>query len=226
MLHGSSWVFSRCHQMITQAWPKGPRQSSMVKTKKAFFSQSMQAIFSENGDAGCFKWATTVLRQAWRLQRTLFTPWDTVTTSLIAPTSHPFRGVSTGSPKPPKTWTKYKWLQTRLPLAPISPSISLGDIHFLPTRSKFALFQGFLNFSSNAPKFRSVGGGMCILFEICEKRPFQKCMSKGGIGDLIFQYRGRTIRRFRVFGPQAAPLTRAGHQLIGLICVPLGALTY
>ena len=58
--------------------------------------------------------------------------------------------------------------------------ISLGDIHNLPTRSKFALFQGFLNFLSNAPKFRSVGGeGMCVLFEICEKRAFQKCMGWG-----------------------------------------------
>ena len=64
---------------------------------------------------------------------------------------------------------------------------------------------------------------MCILFEICEKRPFQKCMGWGGIGDHIFEYRGRTFRCFRVFGPQPAPLTRAGHQLIG---VPLGAPTY
>ena len=57
-----------------------------------------------------------------------------------------------------------------------SCSISLGDIHNMPTRSKFVYSQGFLHFSSRAPKFRSVGGGMCILFEICEKRPFQKCM--------------------------------------------------
>ena len=62
-----------------------------------------------------------------------------------------------------------------------------------------------------------------MLFEICEKRPFQKCMGWGGIGDHIFEYRGRTFRRFRVFGPQAAPLTRAGHQLTGF---PLGAPTY
>ena len=41
-------------------------------------------------------------------------------------------------------------------------------------------FQGFLNFLSKAPKFHSVGGGMCILLEICEKRPFQKCMGWGG----------------------------------------------
>ena len=55
-------------------------------------------------------------------------------------------------------------------------TISLGDIHNMPTRSKFVYSQGFLHFSSRAPKFLSVGGGMCILFEICENRPFQKCM--------------------------------------------------
>ena len=38
--------------------------------------------------------------------------------------------------------------------------MSLGDIHNLPPRSKFALFQGFLNFLSKAPKFRSKGGGV------------------------------------------------------------------
>ena len=50
----------------------------------------------------------------------------------------------------------------------------------MPTRSKFAIFQGFLTVPSNALKFRSIGGGMCMLFEICEKRPFQKCMGWGG----------------------------------------------
>ena len=30
--------------------------------------------------------------------------------------------------------------------------------------------------------FRRGGGGMCMLFEICEKRPFQKCMGWGGGG--------------------------------------------
>ena len=57
---------------------------------------------------------------------------------------------------------------------------SLGDIQFMPTRSEFAIFRGFFKFWSNAPKFRSVGGGVCMLFEICEKRPFQKCMVWGG----------------------------------------------
>ena len=52
----------------------------------------------------------------------------------------------------------------------------------MPTRSKFVFFQGFLDFLSKAPKFHSVGGGMCIFFEICEKRPFQKCMGLGGGG--------------------------------------------
>ena len=104
-------------------------------------------------------------------------------------------------------------------------SLSLGDIQFMPTWSVFTFFQTFLNFWSNAPKCRHLGGGggMCMLFEICEKTPFQKCMGWGGIGDHIFEYRGRTFRRFRVCRPQAAPLTRGGHQLTGL---PLGALTY
>ena len=45
-------------------------------------------------------------------------------------------------------------------------------IHNLPTRSKFALFQGFLNFLSNARMLfpGGGGGGMCMLFETCEKR--------------------------------------------------------
>ena len=76
---------------------------------------------------------------------------------------------------------KHKFLQG-LQGAEFSPwDISLGDICIMPTWSKIALFQGFLNFLSDAPKFRSVGaGGICILFEICEKRPFQKCMGLGG----------------------------------------------
>ena len=67
--------------------------------------------------------------------------------------------------------------------------ISLGDIHSAPTRCVFALFLGFVNFWSNAPKFRPIGGGdMCILFEICEKRPFQKCMGwLGGVGGHSFE---------------------------------------
>ena len=76
--------------------------------------------------------------------------------------------------------------------------ISLGDIQNVPTRSKFAIFQGFLTFWSNARKFRSVGGAMCMLFEICEKRPFQKCMDwGGGVGGHSFAQRavnGRTHR--------------------------------
>ena len=59
-------------------------------------------------------------------------------------------------------------------------SLSLWDIRSMPTRSKFTFFQVFLNFWSNAPKCRSLGGGMCMLSEICEKRPFQKCMGWGG----------------------------------------------
>ena len=59
-------------------------------------------------------------------------------------------------------------------------SISLWDIRFMPTRSVFTFFQTFLNFWRNAPKCRHLGGGMCMLFEICGKTPFQKCMGWGG----------------------------------------------
>ena len=58
-------------------------------------------------------------------------------------------------------------------------NIAMG-IQFLPTRSKFTFFQVFFNFWSNAPKCRYLGGGMCMLFEIYEKRPFQKCMGWEG----------------------------------------------
>ena len=30
---------------------------------------------------------------------------------------------------------------------------------------------------------------MCMLFEICEKRPFQKCMGWGGVGGHSFAHR-------------------------------------
>ena len=75
-----------------------------------------------------------------------------------------------------------------------SHSISLGDIHYVPTQSKFAIFHDFLTVWSNAPKNRSVrgGGGMCMLFEICEKRPFQKCMGWGG--GHSFEHRGTMHR--------------------------------
>ena len=68
--------------------------------------------------------------------------------------------------------------------------ISLGDIRYAPTRWVLALFLGFVNFWSNVPKFRPFWGGMCILFEICEKGPFQKCMGLGwgwGVDGHIFE---------------------------------------
>ena len=45
--------------------------------------------------------------------------------------------------------------------------------------------QFFRVFSTFGPMHQNVvtsggGGGMCMLFEICEKRPFQKCMGWGG----------------------------------------------
>ena len=84
-------------------------------------------------------------------------------------------------------------------------------------------FRLFSTFGLMHQNVVTLGGGLCMLFEICEKTPFQKCMGWGGIGDHIFEYRGRSFWRFRVFGPQAAPLTRWGHQLTGF---PLGAPTY
>ena len=94
-------------------------------------------------------------------------------------------------------------------VALVRSAISLGDIHNLPTLWVLALFGNFYNFCSDVQTCPHLGGGggMCILFEICEKRPFQKCMGWGGIGNHIFEYRGRTFRCFRVFGPQATPLS-------------------
>ena len=46
------------------------------------------------------------------------------------------------------------------------------------------IFAWFSQFFVQCTKisFRRGGGGMCILFKICEKRPFQKCMGCGGGG--------------------------------------------
>ena len=43
MLHGSPWVYmySHCHQMITQERPKGSQGSSGVTLKSQLFSQPM-----------------------------------------------------------------------------------------------------------------------------------------------------------------------------------------
>ena len=43
VLHGSPWVYthSHCHQMITQAWPKGPRGLSEVSQKPEFSNGPM-----------------------------------------------------------------------------------------------------------------------------------------------------------------------------------------
>ena len=67
-------------------------------------------------------------------------------------------------------------------------SISLGIIQIAPTRWVLAFFQGFMIFWSNAPKFRPIalGGGYVYTFEICEKRPFQKCM--GGAGGWMITF--------------------------------------
>ena len=58
--------------------------------------------------------------------------------------------------------------------------ISLGDIHNMPTRSKFVYFQGFLRFSSRAPKFHSVGG-VCVYFlKSVRKGHFRNAWVRGG----------------------------------------------
>ena len=61
-------------------------------------------------------------------------------------------------------------------------AISLGDIQNLPTLWVLALFGSFCNFCFHVQTCRHLGGGMCILFEICKKTPFQKCMGLGGRG--------------------------------------------
>ena len=59
----------------------------------------------------------------------------------------------------------------------------------MPTLWVLALFGIFYEFCFHVQTCRHPGGGgggMCILFEICKKTPFQKCMGLGG-GD-IFQH--------------------------------------
>ena len=54
---------------------------------------------------------------------------------------------------------------------------------------------------------------MCILFEICEKRPSQKCMGLGGVADDIFEHRGQTFRCLHDFRPQVAAKSARKHAL-------------
>ena len=52
----------------------------------------------------------------------------------------------------------------------------------------FGTFPGFCEILLQYAKMSSLwggGGGMCILFEICEKRPFQKCRVVGGYRCII-----------------------------------------
>ena len=65
-------------------------------------------------------------------------------------------------------------------------AISLGDIHNMPTFWVLALF-GIYSFCFHVQTCRHLGGGgMCILFEICKKTPFQKCMGWGRGGGCHF----------------------------------------
>ena len=64
--------------------------------------------------------------------------------------------------------------------------MSLGDIRYVPTRRKFAIFHGFLPFWSNAPKIRSVRGGGYVYENLkhvvstaCRPRVFQIALLKG-----------------------------------------------
>ena len=69
-------------------------------------------------------------------------------------------------------------------------AISLGDIHKVPTRSKFTFFQVFLNFWSNAPKCRSLGGGVCVCFsKSVRKGRFRNVWVGGGVGGHSFAHR-------------------------------------
>ena len=79
------------------------------------------------------------------------------------------------------------WQKSRNRGTALLACISLEDIQFMPTRWVLPLFWGFLNFRSDA-KFRSIGagGGKCILFENCEKRPFHRTQ-RGGSRPCCFQ---------------------------------------
>ena len=74
--------------------------------------------------------------------------------------------------------------------------ISLGDIHNMPTLWVLALFGNFYNFCFHVQTCcHPVGGGgggvMGILFEICKKTPFQKCMGGGVTFFSVAQHIGR-----------------------------------
>ena len=107
--------------------------------------------------------------------------------------------------------------------------ISLGDIRFPPTPSEFAIFRGYFNFWSNAAECCYLGRDTCVLFEVCEKRSFQKCMGWGmGVGGHSFEHRAvnetphmtrqcsrdHSFFRIRVVVMSLLPLsTRAGTPL-------------
>ena len=65
--------------------------------------------------------------------------------------------------------------------------ISLGDIRSAPTRWVLALFLVFMNFWSNVPKFRPVGGGLCVYFlKSVRKGRFRNVWVGGGGGMITF----------------------------------------
>ena len=94
-----------------------------------------------------------------------------------------------------------KWQATMhkqyIPSPMYGQHISLG--HSVPANTEqIHIFPGFSQLLVQCTKMSLLwGGGMCMLFKICEKRPFQKCMGWGGVGGHSFAHRavqGRTHR--------------------------------
>ena len=82
-----------------------------------------------------------------------------------------------------------------------SEGMSLGDIQNMPTWSKFAIFQGFLNFWSNAP---NLGGGYVCFLKSVRKGRFRNVWvwGGGGVGGHSFEHRagqGTTHRTGQCF---------------------------
>ena len=76
----------------------------------------------------------------------------------------------------------------------------------------FGVFPGVFELLVQCAKISSLWvGGMCILFEICEKRPFQKCMGGGGGSETIFlQNQGPKLDAARIFSDLPTHITHIG----------------
>ena len=101
-------------------------------------------------------------------------------------------------------------------------TISLGDIRFMPTRSEFAIFRAVFKFWSNAPKFRSIGGGVCVCFlKSVRKGCFRNVWVGGGVGAHSFEHRaeqetthrtGHCSRDHSLFGVRVAVIVAPLHK--------------